>query len=282
MIFKIKKTERFTVLFNSMLQDDTLSYEARGVLSMLLSFPPDWEIKVEDLIRRGGLKPNGKKRYGRDSMYGIIKELKAAGYIIGKAKQVGGVFQGYDYCVYEEPQKEPLTDSSDTAIPQPLTDLPDAAIQETNTKDFGINKTIPADKPQAKQRKKEPVLTEEQKAVHAYMLNGFEKGYEKLTGTPMPQKPKEYVALSELCKYFARCGGVPTARAYMGAFYEMVFKHDRLVEGFGFVPSALNMCLTRIAGRIGGMNDKDTDALRYGSVEDREKVRDKASTEGFL
>lgn len=131
MILHVKKTERFTVLGNDLLRDDRISWEARGVLAYLLSFPPDWKLNVDHLVKSGGISGDGRRRTGREKIYRIIAELKAAGYITGAPHRTEtGVFKGYDYTVHEEPV-ENVDKSVDRGISEyddePHTGLPDAA-----------------------------------------------------------------------------------------------------------------------------------------------------------
>lgn len=85
-------------------QDRNLSYEARGVLSYLLSKPDDWEIMVRDLQQEG---------CGRDKVYRILKELETHRYLTREQIRVNGVIQGVEYVLYETP----LPEKPDTALP---------------------------------------------------------------------------------------------------------------------------------------------------------------------
>jgi len=89
-------SNHFFILSRSCMQDENLSFEARGVLAYLLSKPDDWDLMPEDLARRGGI--------GRNKVYRIIKELMDRGYIIrtmhrNEKKQIIRV----DYQVFEKP-----------------------------------------------------------------------------------------------------------------------------------------------------------------------------------
>lgn len=55
------------------MEDDRLTFEARGVLAYILVKPDNWEIQINDLRRAGGT--------GRDKVYRILNELIAFGYI---------------------------------------------------------------------------------------------------------------------------------------------------------------------------------------------------------
>lgn len=120
MILKIQKTERFTILSNDMLRNDKLSWEARGMLSFILSFPTDWKLNVSHLVKSGGISEDGRRMCGKEKVYRILNELKAAGYITGQPKRNGGSFHGFDYIVHEEPVKnvDNLVDNSESPLPE--------------------------------------------------------------------------------------------------------------------------------------------------------------------
>ena len=93
----IKKTGNFTILDNTCLKDENLSWKGRGLLVYLLHLPNDWQIYLEDLKNRG--------IDGRDSTISGIKELMKNGYIRRTRKRDKGRFVGYEYEVYEIPNE---------------------------------------------------------------------------------------------------------------------------------------------------------------------------------
>ncbi len=93
----IKKTGNFTILDNTCLKDENLSWKGRGLLVYLLHLPDDWQIYLEDLKNRG--------IDGRDSTISGIKELMKNGYIRRTRKRDKGRFVGYEYEVYEIPNE---------------------------------------------------------------------------------------------------------------------------------------------------------------------------------
>lgn len=97
------KSTEFFVCSRLTAQDESLSWEARGVLMYLLSKPSDWKVQVDDL----------KQNCGRDKVYKILDELIKARYItredvIGEKNKRLGVI----YTVYERPvdREKPLTE----------------------------------------------------------------------------------------------------------------------------------------------------------------------------
>lgn len=96
-IYKAKIESNFAVIPNATLQDKQLSYEATGLLAMMLSLPDDWAIHKSWL-------QDQKVKCGRDKLTGIMNELVDAGYVRRQVKQTdGGKLDGVDWLVYPEP-----------------------------------------------------------------------------------------------------------------------------------------------------------------------------------
>lgn len=49
----LKKKNNYTSILNAFLQDDSLSFEARGLGASLLSRPDDWDINISSLMVEG-------------------------------------------------------------------------------------------------------------------------------------------------------------------------------------------------------------------------------------
>lgn len=100
-IIKIMRRENpFVQVDKRILENESLSWRAKGLLAYLLSRPPDWTVRTSDLIQRS--------IDGRDAVYSILKELIQAGYICredGK-RSACGRFNSVNYLVFEEPFKE--------------------------------------------------------------------------------------------------------------------------------------------------------------------------------
>lgn len=98
-IIRAARKAQFYNLPTTIVDDDRLSWEARGLLVYLLSKPDKWTVQVRDLINR--TKNAIGKSAGKDKVYSIINELRAAGYIYREFKREGGTFIGVDYEVSE-------------------------------------------------------------------------------------------------------------------------------------------------------------------------------------
>ncbi len=69
-----RASDNFAQIANAALQDESLSYRARGVLASMLSRPPGWTTSAER-IAAAGLE-------GRDAIKAALRELEAAGYLV--------------------------------------------------------------------------------------------------------------------------------------------------------------------------------------------------------
>lgn len=109
------RRKRFVIVDQTAVEDERLSWAARGLLAYLLSRPDDWKVLVNDLRKRGNL--------GRDGIYGLLRELRGAGYVrFERNRDAQGRMRGGTYIVSEEPAPHPgLPDTvePDPAAPHP-------------------------------------------------------------------------------------------------------------------------------------------------------------------
>ena len=73
----------YEMLYRAMLQDTTISFKARGILSYLISLPSDWKAASDRVAEHGGHKSDDPKKRGdgRDSVRAGMRELEKAGYL---------------------------------------------------------------------------------------------------------------------------------------------------------------------------------------------------------
>ena len=151
-VFRIERTLDYTVMSNHHLKDTALSLKAKGLLSMMLSLPDEWNYTTR------GLAAICKE--GVDAIGGALRELEKAGYIVRRQlRGPGGRISDTEYTIYEkpcpgaeEPPEEPGPDTTppdtgapDTAFPylvepdmvEPSTEKP----AELNTKRSNIQKS---------------------------------------------------------------------------------------------------------------------------------------------
>ena len=126
-VFRVERTRDYTVMSNHHLKNRTLTLKAKGLLSMMLSLPDDWDYTTRGLasICREGVDAIGK----------TLKELENAGYMERRQlRGKDGRITDTEYTIYEQPRRPPDT-------PFPDTDLPDTENPaQLNTKGTNIPK----------------------------------------------------------------------------------------------------------------------------------------------
>ena len=119
-VFRIERTRDYTVMSNHHLRNGKLSLKAKGLLSMMLSLPEDWNYTTRGLAKIC--------KEGTDSIGSALKELERAGYIVrNRLRDSKGKIVDVEYVIYETPHPpdtgQPCEDEPDTACPD--TENPD-------------------------------------------------------------------------------------------------------------------------------------------------------------
>lgn len=98
-VFRVNKNKDYTVMSNKHLKDKNLSLKAKGLLSMMLSLPDDWDYSIEGLV--------SISKESKTSVKSTLDELKENDYLI-VTKQYPNETQdgriGYIYDIFEERQ----------------------------------------------------------------------------------------------------------------------------------------------------------------------------------
>ncbi|MEE2034790.1 replication protein [Rhodococcus chondri] len=90
----------FTILSNAVINDDRLSFRARGVLAWLLSKPDDWHTRSESIAAQS-------PREGRDAIRSALRELADLGYLVREKIQNERGQWSTIQTIYEEPVTDP-------------------------------------------------------------------------------------------------------------------------------------------------------------------------------
>ena len=117
-VFRIERTRDYTVMSNHHLRNHELSLKAKGLLSMMLSLPDDWNYTTRGLAKIC--------KEGVDAIGNALRELETAGYIVRhQLRDRQGRISDTEYVIYEQPQpRQPGT-------PQPNMAVPDTASPDT-------------------------------------------------------------------------------------------------------------------------------------------------------
>lgn len=155
-VFRIEKTKDYTVMANHHLRNTELSLKAKGLLSLMLSLPENWDYTTKGLayICKDGV----------DSISSTIKELEEHGYILRKRIRNGkGQLTTVEYTILEEPRNvrnkpiEPKRENpvlDNPILEKPILENPDQLnTKESNTDILSIDISNPilskSEEPQA-------------------------------------------------------------------------------------------------------------------------------------
>ena len=115
-VFRVEKTKDYTVMANHHLRNIALSLKAKGLLSLMLSLPENWDYTTKGLscICKDGI----------DSINATIKELEEHGYVVRRrTRNEKGQLTSIEYTILEQPQ---LLDNSELSPKRenPILDKP--------------------------------------------------------------------------------------------------------------------------------------------------------------
>lgn len=100
-VIRIEKNKNYTVMSNFHLKEKEMSLKAKGLLSMILALPDNWNYSIAGLVSI--CKEN------ETAIKSALKELKTFGYLKVVKKMADETETGrieYEYIIYEEPQKQ--------------------------------------------------------------------------------------------------------------------------------------------------------------------------------
>lgn len=117
-VIRVHKTANYTVMSNNHFKEKQMSLKAKGLLSLMLSLPDDWNYSVSGLVKLS--------KDGKDSVMSALAELEKFGYLKrDRTINDKGQFSGIEYNIYELPQLDiPVADN-------PILDYENAEDQNT-------------------------------------------------------------------------------------------------------------------------------------------------------
>ena len=78
-VFRVVKTKNYTMMSNQHLKDKRLTLKAKGLMSVMLSLPENWDYTLRGL--------SAISREGVDAVSEAVKELERSGYVIRNRKR---------------------------------------------------------------------------------------------------------------------------------------------------------------------------------------------------
>lgn len=96
--YKIHKTKDYTVMSTSHLRDKNMSFKAKGLLSVMLSLPEEWDYSMNGLV--------AISKENLTAVRNTLQELEELGYLIRERKQNEKGQYDYEYHIYETPNTE--------------------------------------------------------------------------------------------------------------------------------------------------------------------------------
>ena len=135
-VFRVEKTNSYTVMSNHHLRNPDLTLKAKGLLSLMLSLPENWDYTLKGL--------SCICRENVDAIRTAVWELEKAGYITRRqGRDEKGKMTAIEYTIYEFPQppkpkipvsENPISDNTTTEIP--VSENPTQLNKDRSTKDL--------------------------------------------------------------------------------------------------------------------------------------------------
>lgn len=121
-VFRVEKNHNYTVMSNYHLKDQNLSLRAKGLLSMMLSLPEEWNYTTRGLA---AICMEGVQSIGT-----TLKELETSGYLVRTQRRDSkGRITDTEYVIYEQPR---ITEPEETEPDTPPSDAPSPYIENSD------------------------------------------------------------------------------------------------------------------------------------------------------
>ena len=104
-IIRQKRKERFSIVDNKVIEDERLSFKARGLLIYMLSKPDDWKFHTEELVKHSS-------QDGVSAVRTALKEIEKYGYLTRKRERsTKGTFTSQDWLLVDTPSIAPQVEN---------------------------------------------------------------------------------------------------------------------------------------------------------------------------
>ena len=154
-VFRIEKTRDYTIMSNHHLRNTELSLKAKGLLSMMLSLPEEWNYTTR------GLAAICKE--GTDCIGSALKELEKTGYIVrNRLRDNKGKIVDVEYVIYETPRKP---DPAHPHEESPDADCPDTENPDMDNPRLESQPQLNKDKSSKYSSKKDLSITDESNPI---------------------------------------------------------------------------------------------------------------------
>ena len=137
-VMRINKTTDYTVMSNYHFREKDMSLKAKGLLSLMLSLPEDWDFTIKGLANLN--------KDGVDGVRAALEELKSFGYLkVTRERNEKGQVSGTVYDIYEKPtQEKPIQENPTQLNTKGIKYLNNKILKESSTK--GIKESARAKK----------------------------------------------------------------------------------------------------------------------------------------
>ena len=188
-VFRVERTGDYTVMSNYHLKDKRLSLKAKGLLSLMLSLPDNWDYTTKGLasICKDGI----------DSICSAVKELEQHGYIVReRVRNDKGQLTTIEYTILEQPETalpeqekpkrenpvldNPVLDNPEQGFPkqenpaQLNTNISNKDLSSTNTSTTYPIKSYQKEEPAVKKRGKDKMGYDEMNAYREIIKENIE------------------------------------------------------------------------------------------------------------
>lgn len=131
--FKVNKTKDYTIMSNYHLKEKNMSLKAKGLLSVMLSLPEDWDYSIAGLV--------AISLENETSIKSSLSELKQFGYLeviklMPNESETGRI--DYIYNIYEKPKQEGKKQEVEN-LPLEILEVENQGQLNTNNKYNNIN-----------------------------------------------------------------------------------------------------------------------------------------------